>query len=284
MAEDKGLVDAYSSIYNDGKKEDQQLDEIAPLVAAVPAIAKAATVAAKVAPAAAKIGKVASTVGTVADAASSVANLTKKKQQNESLFDTPKAFKKGSMDTAGTSLDNNEFPHFSDGTTVDPSTVELHDLDGNLTHEITNVVVNDPHHEFSWKGKIAVPEEVDTALMDRLWDQVAANLTTLHEMTGTQFKVVPLEEKKEEDKEEDKDDEKKDKKKDKTKNKDEKWQDSDGDGKWYEKGEDVKAEGFNVKSPVTFSKKEEEAPKAISEETIEKYAGAISKAHKAIKK
>ena len=34
------------------------------------------------------------------------------------------------------------------------------------------------------------------------------------------------------------------KKKDTTKNKDEKWQDSDGDGKWYEEGEDVKKEAF----------------------------------------
>mgnify|MGYP003147239308 CR=1 FL=1 len=34
------------------------------------------------------------------------------------------------------------------------------------------------------------------------------------------------------------------KKKDTTKNKDEKWQDSDGDGKWYEEGEDVKKEAI----------------------------------------
>ena len=36
------------------------------------------------------------------------------------------------------------------------------------------------------------------------------------------------------------------KKKDTTKNKDEKWQDSDGDGKWYEEGEDVKKEAIDL--------------------------------------
>ncbi len=45
-----------------------------------------------------------------------------------------------------------------------------------------------------------------------------------------------------------------------------------------------KNEGFNVKSPVVFSKPEEKTEEAISEETVEKYASSISKAHKAIKK
>ena len=74
--------------------------------------------------------------------------------------------------------------------------------------------------------------------------------------------------------------------------------DYDGDGK-IESGTDeymgsrdkaikkamaMKKESFNVKSPVIFSKPEEKVEESISEETIEKYASSISKAHKAIKK
>ena len=46
-----------------------------------------------------------------------------------------------------------------------------------------------------------------------------------------------------------------------------------------------KNESFNVKSPVVFSKpSEENVEESISEETFEKHASSISKAHKAIKK
>ena len=46
-----------------------------------------------------------------------------------------------------------------------------------------------------------------------------------------------------------------------------------------------KNESFNVKSPVVFSKPSEEVVEEnISEETFEKHASSISKAHKAIKK
>ena len=53
-----------------------------------------------------------------------------------------------------------------------------------------------------------------------------------------------------------------------------------------EDGKDTSSvkETFNVKSPVIFSKPEEKVEESISEETIEKYASSISKAHKAIKK
>lgn len=46
----------------------------------------------------------------------------------------------------------------------------------------------------------------------------------------------------------------------------------------------MKKESFNVKSPVVFSKPEEKVEETISEETIEKHASSISRAHKAIKK
>ncbi len=45
-----------------------------------------------------------------------------------------------------------------------------------------------------------------------------------------------------------------------------------------------KNESFNVKSPVVFSKPEEEVEESISEEVIEKHASSIFKAHKSIQK
>ena len=66
---------------------------------------------------------------------------------------------------------------------------------------------------------------VDLSLVRvKLWDQVAANLTTLGEMGGVKFKVVPADEAEVEEKiEEGK--------------KVKKWLDDDGDGISYEKGE-----------------------------------------------
>ena len=55
--------------------------------------------------------------------------------------------------------------------------VELHDAEGNLTHEITDVVTPEP---------LGNPDE---NLADRLWDQVAANLTTLGEMAGVRYQL-----------------------------------------------------------------------------------------------
>ena len=137
------------------------------------------------------------------------------------------------------------------------------------------------------KGTEELKEE-DAALEERLWDQVAANLTTLGEMTGVQFKVVPLEEKKDEEKKDKKDDEKDDEKDD---DKPKKWFDDDGDGKGYEDGEvDGKfkkkketKEGFNVKSPVIFSKKEEEIVEDNTE-LVSKYASKIMEANALLEK
>ena len=147
--------------------------------------------------------------------------------------------------------------------------VALTHLDGSTT-EIIDVVKPEP----------LADKEDQEALHDRLWDQVTANLTTLGEMAGVRYQVSPVEELEE-------------KKKSKMADKD-----YDGDGK-VESGTDeymgsrdkaikkamaMKKEGFNVKSPVIFSKPEEKVEESISEEAIEKYASSISKAHKAIKK
>ena len=147
--------------------------------------------------------------------------------------------------------------------------VALTHLDGSTT-EIIDVVKPEP----------LADKEDQEALHDRLWDQVAANLTTLGEMAGVRYQVSPVEELEE-------------KKKSKMADKD-----YDGDGK-VESGTDeymgsrdkaikkamaMKKESFNVKSPVIFSKPEEKVEESISEEAIEKYASSISKAHKSIKK
>ena len=147
--------------------------------------------------------------------------------------------------------------------------VAITHLDGSTT-EIIAVVKPEP----------LADKEDQEALHDRLWDQVTANLTTLGEMAGVRYQVSPVEELEE-------------KKKSKMADKD-----YDGDGK-VESGTDeymgsrdkaikkamaMKKEGFNVKSPVIFSKPEEKVEETISEEIIEKHASSISKAHKAIQK
>ena len=151
--------------------------------------------------------------------------------------------------------------------------VAITHLDGSTT-EVIDVVKPEP----------LADKEDQESLHDRLWDQVAANLTTLGEMAGVRYQVSPVEEL-----EEKKEEKKKSKMADK---------DYDGDGK-VESGTDeymgsrdkaikkamaMKKEGFNVKSPVIFSKPEEKVEETISEEIIEKHASSISKAHKAIQK
>ena len=185
-------------------------------------------------------------------------------------------------------------------TTTTTEDVALTHLDGSTT-EIVDVV------------KPEALGEPDEKLASRLWDQVAANLDTLGEMYGASFDVVELEEKMA-DKDYDGDgkvesstDEymgSRDKaikkamgKKEMKKEVKEAKNGGDNDPCWdshkqvgmKKKGGKmvpncVPKESFNVKSPVVFSKPEEKTEETISEETIEKYASSISKAHKAIKK
>ena len=276
MTDDSKLVDAYKSMYEhhqkdaDGKviehDDKEQLDELAPL-AAIPAVMKGVGTAMKVA----------SAVSTAKDAVSGVVNKVRGKGQ----------LNKQAQES-----------------------VELHDAEGNLTHEITDVVTPEP---------LGNPDE---NLADRLWDQVAANLTTLGEMAGVRYQVSPVEELQEK--------KKKGKKLDPV-GKEDADIDNDGDvddsdsylkkrreaiGKAMKKEEvevetelDERAcwdshkkvgmkmkggklvndcrpknESFNVKSPVIFSKPEEKVEEPISEETIEKHASSILKAHKSIQK
>ena len=175
---------------------------------------------------------------------------------------TQEARKEKEMQTAG---------YQPEGEVVED--VAITHLDGSTT-EVIDVVKPEP----------LVDKEDQEALHDRLWDQVAANLTTLGEMAGVRYQVSPVEELEEKAK-----------------------KDYDGDGKVESGAKEYrgvihnkiqqkkggKADGqdtssvketFNVKSPVIFSKPEEKVEESISEEAIEKYASSISKAHKSIKK
>ena len=188
-------------------------------------------------------------------------------------------------------------------TTTTTEDVALTHLDGSTT-EIVDVV------------KPEALGEPDEKLASRLWDQVAANLDTLGEMYGASFDVVELEEKMSK-KDYDGDGKVESGAKEYrgvVHNKIQKAKGGKADGqdtssiKEAKNGGDndpcwdshkqvgmkkkggkmvpncVPKESFNVKSPVVFSKPEEKTEDTISEETIEKYASSISKAHKAIKK
>ena len=269
MTDDSKLVNAYKSMYEhhqkdtDGKviehDDKEQVNEVAPLVAAGLGMAKKLAMSAA--------------MSTAKDVASGAVKDTADKIRG-----------KGQMNNS--------------------ESVELHDMDGNLTHEITDVVTPKP---------LGNPDE---NLANRLWDQVAANLTTLGEMSGTRYQVTPLEEgkkkkkkldpvgKEDADVDNDGDVDKSDSylknrrdaigkamKKEEVENVDEVacWDTHKKVG-MKKKGNKMvndcrpKNESFNVKSPVSFSKQEEEVEETMSEETVEKHASSILKAHKSIQK
>ena len=75
--------------------------------------------------------------------------------------------------------------------------VQIEDAEGNVTAEVIDLVLPDPIKTFrnsSTLNKEEVEVDEDLLLESRLWDQVAANLTTLGEMNGIKYKVSPLEE------------------------------------------------------------------------------------------
>ena len=174
--------------------------------------------------------------------------------------------------------------------------VAITHLDGSTT-EVIDVVTPPP---------LGNKEEDQEALHNRLWDQVTANLTTLGEMDDTRYQVAPLEEKnhkkldavgqEDDDVDNDGDVDSSDSylknrrdtiaAKMKGKKKDGEDEDEDKEEKKSEKKE-TKEEYkpvFNVKSPVKFSEPEEVVEETISEETFEKHASSVLKAHRAIRK
>ena len=287
MNDDQALVDAYASIYNkkeEIKEEVQQLDEILP---AIPLIAKGVMMASKigkVAKIASKVGGVINKVGMAKDMMGSVVDKIRGKGQHN----TQPAM--ASYQPEGEMIEDVAITHL-DGTTT----------------EVIDVIKPEP---------LGNPDE---KLADRLWDQVAANLTTLGEMGDTRYRVSPVEELEEKKKldpvgKEDSDVDN-DGKVDDTdsylmkrrkaigkamgkKMKEEVeteltekdcWDTHKKVGMKMKGGKLVndcrpKNESFNVKSQVSFSKPEPVKEETISEETFEKHASSILKAHKSIKK
>ena len=287
MNDDQALVDAYASIYNkkeEIKEEVQQLDEILP---AIPLIAKGVMMASKigkVAKIASKVGGVINKVGMAKDMVGGVVDKIRGKGQHN----TQPAM--ASYQPEGEMIEDVAITHL-DGTTT----------------EVIDVIKPEP---------LGNPDE---KLADRLWDQVAANLTTLGEMGDTRYRVSPVEELEEKKKldpvgKEDADVDN-DGKVDDTDSYLKKRRAAIGKAMGKKMKEEVeteltekdcwdthkkvgmkmkggklvndcrpKNESFNVKSQVSFSKPEPVKEETISEETFEKHASSILKAHKSIKK
>ena len=287
MNDDQALVDAYASIYNkkeEIKEEVQQLDEILP---AIPLIAKGVMMASKigkVAKIASKVGGVINKVGMAKDMVGGVVDKIRGKGQHN----TQPAM--ASYQPEGEMIEDVAITHL-DGTTT----------------EVIDVIKPEP---------LGNPDE---KLADRLWDQVAANLTTLGEMGDTRYSVSPVEEleekkkldpvgKEDDDVDNDGDVDDSDsylkkrrmaigkamgkKMKEEVETElDERacWDTHKKVGMKMKGGKLVndcrpKNESFNVKSQVSFSKPEPVKEETISEETFEKHASSILKAHKSIKK
>ena len=385
MTDDKGLVDAYSSIY---KKEEEQLDEIAITGSILAAkAAMGAMKGAKVLGGLSKAAKVAGKVQSVADAAGSVGDAANKirgkgqhhPSQNEEVevvaekkkdwgtgskqrFKTKERKAQEREDIAIEKMlgmpkrkkptkdypFNDRYEEVEPVNEVAPAVVAGAKLAGKaalagVASEVGSQVVKKIKggkkevKKEEVEGGVSVvdydseytPTEIETvdiidapkmkgtedlheteeALEERLWDQVAANLTTLGEMRGVKYQVSPFEEEVE--------------------NLDElskktlgsyiskassqlrsaaakhgrdvtlgkpieyrKKKDSDKKGN-FEKmhdremgikqaAEKITKEEFNVRSPLTFSKKEE--PQVDVSELEEKYACSTKKAHKRLKK
>ena len=275
MTDDKSLVDAYASIYNKKEKEIEQVDE---------AIFTGAALAGKALLGAGKkflMNKAKDAAMGMAKRGLGMLNPKREQQPQPAM---------ASYQPEGEMVEDVAITH----------------LDGSTT-EIIDVVTPPP---------LGNKEEDQEALHNRLWDQVTANLTTLGEMDDTRYQVAPLEEKKKldpvgkEDGDVDNDGDVDDsdsylkkrrmaigkamgkKMKEEVETElDERacWDTHKKVGMKMKGGKLVndcrpKNESFNVKSQVSFSKPEPVKEETISEETFEKHASSILKAHKSIKK
>ena len=311
MNNDKGFVDAYQSIYEHHQKdkdgntiphEGEEINE---------AVITGSLLAAKGLMGAAKLGKAASIakkVGTVAQGVGAVRDAAAPRgkgqmnPQNESMIamGAMNAAKKvGSAVGGAAKAVGGAVKDVAKTAVKKPSVnvikahreVDLHDVEGNLTHQITDVITPEPLGER------------DEDMANRLWDEVVANLTTLGEMAGVRYQVTPLEEKKKldpvgkEDDDVDNDGDVDDsdsylkKRRDaigkamcKKGKKDDEDEDEDKEEKKSEKKE-TKEEytpRFSVRSQVAFSTPEEVVEEGISDEQFNTFAPSIAEAHRKI--
>ena len=312
MNNDKGFVDAYQSIYEHHQKdkdgntiphEGEEINE---------AVITGSLLAAKGLMGAAKLGKaagIAKKVGTIAQGVGAVRDAAAPRgkgqmnPQNESMIamGAMNAAKKvGSAVGGAAKAVGGAVKDVAKTAVKKPSVnvikahreVDLHDVEGNLTHQITDVITPEPLGER------------DEDMANRLWDEVVANLTTLGEMAGVRYQVTPLEEKKnldpvgKEDDDVDNDGDVDDsdsylkKRRDaigkamgkKGKKDDDEDKDEDKEEKKSEKKE-TKEEytpKFNVRSQVAFSTPEEVVEEGISDEQFNAFAPSIAEAHRKI--
>ncbi len=311
MNNDKGFVDAYQSIYEHHQKdkdgntiphEGEEINE---------AVITGSLLAAKGLMGAAKLGKaagIAKKVGTIAQGVGAVRDAAAPRgkgqmnPQNESMIamGAMNAAKKvGSAVGGAAKAVGGAVKDVAKTAVKKPSVnvikahreVDLHDVEGNLTHQITDVITPEPLGER------------DEDMANRLWDEVVANLTTLGEMAGVRYQVTPLEEKKnldpvgKEDDDVDNDGDVDDsdsylkKRRDaigkamgKKGKKDDEDEDEDKEEKKSEKKE-TKEEytpKFNVRSQVAFSTPEEVVEEGISDEQFNTFAPSIAEAHRKI--
>ena len=312
MNNDKGFVDAYQSIYEHHQKdkdgntiphEGEEINE---------AVITGSLLAAKGLMGAAKLGKaagIAKKVGTIAQGVGAVRDAAAPRgkgqmnPQNESMIamGAMNAAKKvGSAVGGAAKAVGGAVKDVAKTAVKKPSVnvikahreVDLHDVEGNLTHQITDVITPEPLGER------------DEDMANRLWDEVVANLTTLGEMAGVRYQVTPLEEKKnldpvgKEDDDVDNDGDVDDsdsylkKRRDaigkamgkKGKKDDDEDKDEDKEEKKSEKKE-TKEEytpRFNVRSQVAFSTPEEVVEEGISDEQFNAFAPSIAEAHRKI--
>ena len=312
MNNDKGFVDAYQSIYEHHQKdkdgntiphEGEEINEVA--ITGSLLAAKGLMGAAKLGKAAGiakKVGTIAQGVGAVRDAAAPRGK-GQMNPQNESMIamGAMNAAKKvGSAVGGAAKAVGGAVKDVAKTAVKKPSVnvikahreVDLHDVEGNLTHQITDVITPEPLGER------------DEDMVNRLWDEVVANLTTLGEMAGVRYQVTPLEEKKKldpvgkEDDDVDNDGDVDDsdsylkKRRDaigkamgkKGKKDDDEDKDEDKEEKKSEKKE-TKEEytpRFNVRSQVAFSTPEEVVEEGISDEQFNAFAPSIAEAHRKI--
>ena len=321
MNNDKGFVDAYQSIYEHHQKDEngntiphegEQINEAVvtgSLLAAKAGLsalkgAKAMAGLGKAAKVASKVGQVAQGVGAVRDAAAPRGK-GQMNPQNEAVMamGAMNAVKKvgsavgGAAKSVGGAVKDVAMQAAKKApvtkTTVIKAhrEVDLHDAEGNLTHQITDVVTPEPLGER------------DEDMATRLWDEVVANLTTLGEMAGVRYQVTPLEEKKsldpvgKEDGDVDNDGDVDDsdsylkKRRDaigkamgKKGKKDDEDKDEDKEEKKSEKKETKEeyAPKFSVRSQVAFSTPEEVVEEGISDEQFNAFAPSIAEAHRKI--
>ena len=312
MNNDKGFVDAYQSIYEhhqkdkDGNTIPHEGEEIKEAVITGSLLAAKGLMGAaklgKAAGIAKKVGTIAQGVGAVRDAAAPRGK-GQMNPQNESMIamGAMNAAKKvGSAVGGAAKAVGGAVKDVAKTAVKKPSVnvikahreVDLHDVEGNLTHQITDVITPEPLGER------------DEDMANRLWDEVVANLTTLGEMAGVRYQVTPLEEKKKldpvgkEDDDVDNDGDVDDsdsylkKRRDaigkamgkKGKKDDDEDKDEDKEEKKSEKKE-TKEEytpKFNVRSQVAFSTPEEVVEEGISDEQFNTFAPSIAEAHRKI--